>query len=293
MTTYALPTILENACSQKDYIKWLNRRANAHFKQDKKKNKLIFETRALYKHAIHKAVLKGGDRDAYTGELLRWDLIRKFNNKEAQKRKREYKRKFADMPTVDHINEKRRNQYFKICSWRTNDCKNDLTIDELIKFCTVVLDFQKNEKMCDIDQLAFKLFKKFARIEYALKAAGFHHGEGEAKPNWDSFASSVSGKLENDPAISAAIEYMSKRPPKKQVIQNSLIKWEYPPHNTNITHEILQCVRRVRNNLFHGGKFNYNWFAPERSKKLILHSINILDACLRASPTLKEAFENE
>ena len=145
----------------------------------------------------------------------------------------------------------------------------------------------------DLDQLAVKLFQKFARIEYALKAAGFHYGEGKAKPNWDKIASSVSGILENDPAIAAAIEYMSEKPPKKQVIRNQLLEWEDPTPNASKTHEILQCVRRVRNNLFHGGKFNNHWFAPERSKELLLHSLSILDACLRASPNLKEAFEND
>jgi len=144
----------------------------------------------------------------------------------------------------------------------------------------------------ELDQLAIELFQKFARIEYALKAAGFHYGEGEAKPNWDKFASSVSGVLEKDPSIDASIKYISENPPKKQVIRNNLLEWEIPKPDASKTHELLLCVRRVRNNLFHGGKFSGHWFAPERSKELLLHSLNILDACLRASPILKEAFEN-
>ncbi len=145
----------------------------------------------------------------------------------------------------------------------------------------------------ELDQFAIQLFQKFARIEYALKAAGFHNGDGPAIPNWDKFASSVSGVLENDPAIVVAIKYMSEKPPKKQIIQNQLLKWEDPMPIASKTHEILSCVRRVRNNLFHGGKFNGHWLAPERSKELLSHSLSILDACLRASPVLKEAFENE
>ena len=144
----------------------------------------------------------------------------------------------------------------------------------------------------ELDRLAVELFKKFARIEYALKAAGFNDGEGEAKPNWDKFASSVSGVLEKDPAISAAIKYMIEKPPKKQVIRNQLLEWEEVTPNASKTHEILLCVRRVRNNLFHGGKFNGHWFAPERSKELLRHSLDILNACLRASPKLREAFNN-
>lgn len=145
----------------------------------------------------------------------------------------------------------------------------------------------------EVDQFAIQLFKKFARIEYALKAAGFHKGDGPAEPNWNKFASSVIGVLENDPTIAVAIKYMSEKPPKKQVIRDNRLSWERPTPNTSKTHEILLCVRRVRNNLFHGGKFNGHWFAAERSKELFSHSLSILDACLRASPDLKEAFEND
>ena len=145
----------------------------------------------------------------------------------------------------------------------------------------------------ELEQFAIQLFQKFARIEYALKAAGFHRGDGPAWPNWKEFASSVSGVLENDPAIAVAIKYMSEKPPKQQIIQNQHLKWEDAAPKENITWEILSCVQRVRNNLFHGGKFNGRWFEPERSKELLSHSLSILDACLRASPDLKEAFEND
>lgn len=150
-----------------------------------------------------------------------------------------------------------------------------------------------NGSSFELDCLAVELFKKFARIEYALKAAGFHNGEGRAEPNWDTFASSVSGVLEKDPAIAAAIQYMVDKPPKKQMVRKGLLEWEEVTPNASKPHEILDCVRRVHNNLFHGGKFNDHWFEPERSKELLLHSLNILDACLRASPELKEAFEND
>jgi len=145
----------------------------------------------------------------------------------------------------------------------------------------------------ELNQSAIQLFWKFARIEYALKATKFHYGDGDARPNWNKFASSVRGVLENDPAIAVAIKYMSEKPPKKQIILNDYLQWEDVTPNASKTHEILSCVLRVRNNLFHGGKFNGRWFKPERSKELLLHSLSILDACLLASPRVKEAFEND
>jgi len=53
---------------------------------------------------------------------------------------------------------------------------------------------------------------------------------------------------------------------------------------------VLQYVRRVRNNLFHGGKFNGRWFEPERSAELLIHCLTILNACLEVSPEVGEAY---
>jgi hypothetical protein len=47
------------------------------------------------------------------------------------------------------------------------------------------------------DKLSVELFRVFARFEYALKASGFHNGEGDATPNWQRFASSIEETLEN------------------------------------------------------------------------------------------------
>ena len=142
MNKYALPQVLNNKCSQADYTHWLYRKAAAHVKRDKKRGNDTATTQ-LYRDAIHKAVCAGGDKDAYTGQPLRWDLIRTYDNDNSKAGKRGYKKQFADLPTVDHEDDGMSNPMFKICSWRTNDCKNDLTIDELIEFCKQFLEFQR------------------------------------------------------------------------------------------------------------------------------------------------------
>ena len=110
----------------------------------------------------------------------------------------------------------------------------------------------KSEKL--LDNLVKELFFKFARIEYALKASGFHEGgEGGVRANWDSFAISVDGCIENSPASKEAAEYLTKNPPKKQILENGSLAWKIVPECLNRTQNILHCVRRVRNNLFHGG----------------------------------------
>jgi hypothetical protein len=109
------------------------------------------------------------------------------------------------------------------------------------------------------------------------------------------FAQSVSD-LFDDPAGEAfaeAVGYILMYPPRKQVIWDGRLVWSDAAPNTNIRSDlVLQYVRRVRNNLFHGGKFNGRWFDPERSAQLLRHCLTILHACLEASPAVGEAYRN-
>ena len=76
------------------------------------------------------------------------------------------------------------------------------------------------------NDLSLRMFRKFARFEYALKATGFHCGEGEAKPNWKKYACSIGSTLEKSDTkeLQEAIQYILKHPPKKQVIRNDVIQ---------------------------------------------------------------------
>jgi hypothetical protein len=142
---YQRPEFLVNLLSQSQdgYEEWLQRKAKSLVERDRKwlqshnKNskKVILEA---YKVAIHKAVCECQGRDAYTGEVLDWDLLGKWDNEQAKQFKREYKKQFALLPTVDHIDELGVAN-FKICAWRTNDVKNDLSLNELIKFCKLII----------------------------------------------------------------------------------------------------------------------------------------------------------
>jgi hypothetical protein len=125
---------------EKTYRDWLKRKAAAHLKRDKARN-ITNATLSQYKIAIHKAVIKSDGLDAYTGKKLNWSLICKWNNEDSQKSSREYKKKFANLPTVDHVNSNThyRNPKFSISSWRTNDSKHDQTLREFITLCKNVL----------------------------------------------------------------------------------------------------------------------------------------------------------
>ncbi|MFC1833865.1 hypothetical protein ACFL2Q_03910 [Thermodesulfobacteriota bacterium] len=144
-----------------------------------------------------------------------------------------------------------------------------------------------------LDDLAYQLFHVFSRTEYALKAAGYNCGEGAAKANWRRFALAVEDLIANPTTteVTEAIEFIFSAPPKKQMIVDGLITWaDVEPQTNSRADKLLQYVRRVRNNLFHGGKFNGRWFAPERSEPLLRHSLAILKAVIEFVPDVSHAY---
>ncbi len=153
--------------------------------------------------------------------------------------------------------------------------------------------------MTQLDTLAYEFFREFARCEYCLKAIGFRE-EGKdgraAKANWrGKFAQEVQSVIEGSSSteVQAAVTYFLKTPPWKQVIRNKHLDWDdtLPDHKNN-TELVLLLVCRVRNNLFHGGKFNGRYFEPQRSEELMTHGLVVLRACITNHPKMNEAYVN-
>ncbi|SUI93638.1 hypothetical protein [Shewanella morhuae] len=145
----------------------------------------------------------------------------------------------------------------------------------------------------ELDRLASKFFKEFSRSEYALKAAGFHNGNGNAEANWSTFAKEVETLVHapHDQTLDDAINFIMNHPPKKQVILDGKIQWSEAAPNARLKADnLLIYVRRIRNNLFHGGKFNDQWFEEERSELLIQNGLIILNACIHYVKSTREAY---
>ncbi|MBI3419608.1 MAG: hypothetical protein HY053_05710 [Proteobacteria bacterium] len=142
---YPLPDFLNGILTQQAYKKWLDRKAVTHKRRDCKRGNKI-ATNSLYKRAIHEAVLDSLGKDFYTGEQLIWTLLSKYNNVESKKHRRAYKAKFALLPSVDHVDDGLGAANFKICAWRTNDAKNDLSHDDFVALCLRVASHHKNRK---------------------------------------------------------------------------------------------------------------------------------------------------
>lgn len=110
----------------------------------------------------------------------------------------------------------------------------------------------------DVAYEAIKFFLVFSRLEYSLKKAGFiiWDGEGRLGPDWKQFCRHIDGYNIEDNEYMNCAEYISQNPPKKQIISNGgMIVWkgvgQTDPKNKS---QLIDHIRRLRNNLFHGGK---------------------------------------
>lgn len=147
----------------------------------------------------------------------------------------------------------------------------------------------------DLNELAFEFFREFARCEHCLKVVGLREPKHrDPTADWGAFANEVRSVLETpSPAeLKAAVQYYVEHPPKKQIERtDGILDWkEVLPNHKHQSELVLRLVCRVRNNLFHGGKFNGHWFEPQRSEELMKYALVILKACVAAHPKVQEAY---
>lgn len=145
----------------------------------------------------------------------------------------------------------------------------------------------------------------FARFEFALKFSGFLEdgADGkEAEPNWQLFSEDAAlkaafGVEALPPEVIEAVRTLTESPPLKQVIQGGRLNWKETPAQGDAHGplNLLLLVRRVRNNLFHGGKFPMKPLDhPERNSQLIEASLVVLGHCWAKGPErVKSAFASE
>lgn len=133
----SMSPFLEGVVSEEVYARLLLRKARAHVVRDRKRGMLA--TGAQYRDAIHADVVASGGLDAYTGKSLDWHLISTYVNADSQEGGHHYKGGFALLPTVDHVEASANEASFKICAWRTNDAKNDLSVEDFLSLCALVL----------------------------------------------------------------------------------------------------------------------------------------------------------
>lgn len=134
----------------------------------------------------------------------------------------------------------------------------------------------------ELDQLAFKFFKLFAQYESTLKSENYFqtNGSGRILVDWDKFANEKVGSdfLVNLGDKAEAANYILEHPPKKQIVgAEGRIEWQEVPSTERSVQILFGHISRIRNNLYHGAKFNGTWFDPDRSSRLLENSLVVLE----------------
>jgi hypothetical protein len=139
----------------------------------------------------------------------------------------------------------------------------------------------------------------FSRFEYSLKRARFTMpNKKAAEADWDAFARSLAASSRynphESPRLENAVAYLLATPPKRQIVeQDGSLGWDEPLRDRGCTEVewLLRLVRRVRNKLFHGGKFpSHLVIDPSRDKMLLDCCLVILSACYGWSSDVQQYF---
>ena len=151
--------------------------------------------------------------------------------------------------------------------------------------------------------LAWEFFIFFARFEYSLKRKSEYlmHENGDAKPNWDKYASDVNVNKAfistKSKELDDAIAFFIKTPPCKQITKDGELEWSDPQKWNEKEPKLiwlLGVVRTVRNNLFHGGKYPLVLVRePSRDSELIKHALVILQHALSLNPDIENIFNED
>jgi hypothetical protein len=138
-----------------------------------------------------------------------------------------------------------------------------------------------------------ELMRIIARFEYALKESDYGKAgyNGEAEVDWDKFAnqSLKACFLEKVRSDRIAPTILTK-PASKQIIEGTSLAWKDTALPKNVQ-DLMGAVRRIRNNLVHGGKSGDR--DSDRNDELVSEAIEVLLEALRADAAVRDMFEGK
>lgn len=147
-------------------------------------------------------------------------------------------------------------------------------------------------------ELVLEFFAIFSRLEYCLKELGFVRPGpgGRAECDWYAFEAWIEdtyreSDIEADDEVHSAIAYLTSEPPMVQMYNDGATTWASVdlPGPTHIA-KAFESSRRVRNNLFHGGKHSPH-SPPGRDERLVTSSLALFRSCIEHNETVKGVFE--
>jgi hypothetical protein len=139
---------------------------------------------------------------------------------------------------------------------------------------------------------ADELFRIFARFEFALKMSGYAKmGNGKVDILWGNFSDSayLGAAFFNEIHAAEICPLLLNDPPKADRIEQGGYGFEDQASPPTSVASLFKMVRRVRNNLFHGGKYFDQ--DSERSRLLIEEAIAVLLLACERHPDVQFIFE--
>jgi len=145
-------------------------------------------------------------------------------------------------------------------------------------------------------ELACEFLAVFSRFEYALKSTGYVKGNGDwLRVAWKQFGRDVDERFRTDMTkeVIDAVGFLTDQPPRKQVFSKGLRFKDCPPDAQQPKAvQVLLMVGRVRNNLFHGGKYlSEGETEAGRNEHLVRCSVIVLEYCLRLDLNVQASYE--
>lgn len=139
--------------------------------------------------------------------------------------------------------------------------------------------------------ILFHFFVVFSKFECALKRSGYLAASPNASVNWDRFTADLGEDIFQELKSSGSITQLLTNPPKKQTVVDGRLSWS-PVDAPMNTSTLFAAIRRVRNNLFHGGKYPLRPVdEPSRDTQLLAESLRAISRALEVRPRLGTLYE--
>jgi len=143
--------------------------------------------------------------------------------------------------------------------------------------------------------LVCEFFAVFSRFEYAMKATRYcgRDRHMNAVPDWKSLMTDVGETFSqyHGDECGNLIEYLLTEPPQVQKVVDGQPRFVSAPlEGETVGAKAIEAAKRVRNNLFHGGKHTAH-SPPERDTQLVKGALAVLELCLAADGELNSEFE--
>lgn len=145
-----------------------------------------------------------------------------------------------------------------------------------------------------------EFFVTSSRFECALKTT-ITYAVGNANrvdPNWDRYIADIRSNFNKTKSkeLQEASDFLLQNPPRKQTLDNGSLSWtdRVFQNNEPEINKLSLHIRDIRNNLFHGGKFNGIYERDiSRNYKLINAALIVLNEFIVLNQEVQIAFVSD